>query len=72
MPPFDRHLLESDRTVPQYKVSKYYFAMGIYRQNKDLGFQKKKKTQEVYLDKYLINKTSYNFNKIGEYIFPKF
>ena len=46
MPPFDRHLLESDRTVPQYKVSKYYFAMGIYRQNKDLGFQKKKKLKK--------------------------
>ena len=47
MPPFDRHLLESDRTVPQYKVSKYYFAMGIYRQNKDLGFKKKKNSRSL-------------------------
>ena len=49
-------------------MNKYYFAIGIYRQNKHLGVQKKKKPQEVYLDKYWINKTNYNFNEI-EYIF---
>ena len=65
---FYGHLLESDRTVPQYKGNKHHFVIGIYRQNKDLDFQNKK-TQEVYLDKYLINKTNYNFNEIGEYIF---
>ena len=36
--------------------------VGKYRQNKDLDFQSKK-PQEVYLDKYLINKTNYNFNQ---------
>ena len=29
IPPFDRHLLESDRTVSPYKVNKYYFVIGI-------------------------------------------
>ena len=41
IPPFDRHFLENDRTVPQNKVNKYYFVIGICRQNKDLGFQNK-------------------------------
>ena len=48
-------------------MNKYYFAIDIYRQNKHLGV-KKKNPQEVYLDKYLINKTNYDFNEI-EYIF---
>ena len=46
---FYGHLLESDRTVPQYKGNKHHFVIGIYRQNKDLDFQNKKKLKKFTL-----------------------